>query len=170
MAVKSKTGTEETTKLNGKVLGKRSVAQIIKQYHETDSAVELELSNAEIMSLIDVGSDIEERRRAIDKEVKAEVEPIKDILLQLGQANKKKNMEGHRGKCTIGPSTKTLTGTATQLAALLKKEGKVKLFDSLLTVRVTDAKKFLGEDILFKSKFFTSERKEYSTVSLKSKE
>jgi hypothetical protein len=165
---KIKQTEETTTRLEGKVVGKqRTAEQIVKQWHTVDTIEQLNLNESEIEMLIDHGTKIEERRRSIDKEVKSVVEPIKDILLQSATAVKWKHKEGSDGKCDIGPSTKTLTGTASELYKLLQKEKKAKLFNSLLTVRVTDAKKFLGEDILFKSGFFRSERREYGTVSLK---
>jgi hypothetical protein len=165
---KVKQKSTESTALDGRVESKvRTAAEIVKQWHQVDTIEQLNLSESDLEMLIDHGTDIEERRREIDKEVKSMVEPIKDILLQSASKLKWKHKEGHEGKCDIGPSTKTITGTATELLKLLKKEGKVKLFNNLLTVRVTDAKKFMGEDILFKSGFFFSERKEYGTVSLK---
>jgi hypothetical protein len=146
-----KTKVEEAKKAEAKLTGrtKRQVGTIIEAWHKVDSIEELNLSEAEVKAMIDEGLAIDEIRKAMDKKIKAFLDPIKDMLKELAKRHGFTYKEGIEGACEISPSSKTVTGTATELKQLLKKEGKSQLFDSLLTVKITDAKKFLGDDILF---------------------
>jgi hypothetical protein len=165
---KVKQDLETSVKTNGKVIGKgRQVVVILRLVEQGQSLEELQLTENEIKQLIDYATEIEEMRREIAQSVKNFVDPIKKLLVEHAKENNWKHKDGNLGKCDIAASSTTITGTATELIQILKKEGKTKLFDSLVSIRVTDSKKFLGEDILFKSGFFKMDRKEFGTVSLK---
>lgn len=131
------------------------------------SALVNSLTPEEVISLVDVGTEIEEQRRSIDKDVKFYVEPIKALLLNLAKQLKKKEIKGSEKRIAkIGRASKTTMGTATSFVKdVLKKEGKLNLFDQLVNVKLTEAKKYLGEDALKGFIKVTSE--EYGSVALK---
>lgn len=147
-----------------KVEVKRSVAEILENY--LDSGLEgLNLSASELILLIDNGAELDEKRKAVAKEVDAVVTPTKKLLLALAKQGKWKSKAGKIGLCKIGGgSTTVIDGTPTEFAALLKKEGKLHLFDELVSIKIGDTKKYLGEDAL--TGFMHSDIEEYGSVSL----
>lgn len=167
---KATVGTELEPSPGGapqKVSVQRSVRSILEAYQ--DNGLEgLVLSAEEIGLLIDSGVELDEKRKAIMKEVDNVVGPTKKLLLALAERDKWKRKSGKVGDCKIGAGSSTvIDGTVTQFAALLKKEGKLHLFDDLVNIKITDTKKYLGEDAL--KDFMHSDTKEYGTVSLSKK-
>ena len=71
---------------------------------------------------------------------------------------------GKNAKCKIGPSTTAVVGVKPFLA-LLKRLGKVALVPDLLKVKITEAKKYLGEIAL--EDVTDSQTEPYGSVSLK---
>jgi hypothetical protein len=53
------------------------------------------------------------------------------------------------------------------LIKLLKEEGKLKYADDLLGVKLTEAKKYLGEKVLLDHGFISTETTTYGSVSFK---
>lgn len=49
---------------------------------------------------------------------------------------------------SMASSSTVFTCTVTKFVALLKKEGKLKLVDDLLSIKLGDVKKYLGEEVL----------------------
>lgn len=102
------------------------------------------LTESEVKLLIDRGSDIDANIKYLTRQLKA----IKLGVLEYARRNKLKTIEGQRATAKISDSTTTTTGTVTEFAKLLKKEGKIELFDELTKVQLTEAKKYLGEAAL----------------------
>jgi len=105
----------------------------------------------------------------MQKDLVKEVKVIKETLMAYGKKHKIKDILGVDGKAVISASTHTVTGSATQLAKLLKKEGKTKLFDTLVGVKLGEAKKYLGEMALKQYKFITSKTESYGKIGFKPK-
>lgn len=125
----------------------------------------LRLTQQELVLLIDNGSTLDEQRKAITKEVERIVAPTKMLLLALAEQQKWKVKAGKIGECKIGAGSSTkIKGTVTEFAILLKNEGKLELFNDLVSIKIGETKKYLGEDAL--KNFMEVESKEYSSVSL----
>ena len=121
------------------------------------------LNDSELTALVDQAYfwDLEQ------KELAGRVKNAKTILLRNARAQEWKSYSGESAACKIGKSTKSIMGTVKEFLQLLKREGKMKLLDDLLKVKLGDAKKYLGEDAL--NGFLTEETEEYGSVSLKKK-
>lgn len=166
---KTKTTTAQKTEL--KVVKteevQRDTTELLGLYM-TDELDLTTLTPSELAALIDRAAELEDKRKTIAKEVDAVVSPTKKLLLEVAKASGKKVLNGKTGTCKIGASSTThILGTPTEFAALLKKEGKLELFDSLVGIRLGDTKKYLGEDAL--KDFVKVETEEYGTVSIGSK-
>jgi hypothetical protein len=143
---------------------RRSVQEILAAY-ASEGLENFVLTKEELISLIDNGAELEDKRRKIAKEVDAVVTPTKALLLALAEKDKWKEKSGKIGVCKIGGGSSTIIGgTVTDFAALLKREGKLHLFNDLVSVKLGDSKKYLGEDAL--KDFMHSDTREYSSVSL----
>jgi len=104
--------------------------------------------------------------KILDKDIKL----IKTAIMTFGRATKTKTLMGRGGgSFTIGPSTTTTYGGATELAKLLKKYDKLDLFDEMTSVKVTEVKKYLGEATLESEGFMSKGSKEYGRITLKTK-
>lgn len=162
---KAKTKTTAAVREDrGQKVGRRPIETILSLYK---SGASLRLSEGEVKLLIDEATKIDEERRMILALTDAVVKPIKEILKGTAKEQGWTEKAGSFGACKISPSTTTITGTVTELDKLLKQERKFNLRDSLVSIKITDAKKFLGEDILFSSGLFRVERDEFGTVSLR---
>jgi len=144
----------------------RTVVEIVTQAVElgVDQVIGT-LTEEELILMIDTGTELEAERREIEKKTEAVVRPVKQILLQVAKAAGWKEKKGTKGKAKVSASTWSDVGTATDLAKILKREGKIALFDELVTVRVGDCKKYLGTEAL--KGFLTPHTEEFGMLSLK---
>lgn len=62
-------------------------------------------------------------------------------------------LETEKAVASARDSTEYLYGDATKLAKILKKLGKIKIFNALVSPKVTECKKYLGEETLKSEKF-----------------
>lgn len=107
---------------------------------------------------------MQETAKALDETVTQ----IKDVLKQWGSLNDIKKLDGYRaGTMSISAKTTTTTKGATELVRLLKKFNKVKAADTVLTVKVGEAKKYLGEAVLIEENFIETQSDPFGTCSLK---
>jgi len=118
------------------------------------------VAKVNIAELIDNAYEWDVEKKKFDTKVKE----AKIILLAHAKQNEWKEKMGKNAKCKIGPSTTAVVGVKPFLA-LLKKLGKVALVPDLLKVKITDAKKYLGEIAL--EDVTDSQTEPYGSVSLK---
>ena len=72
--------------------------------------------------------------------------------------------------CAIGASTPTEQGTPTAFVKILKKEGRLDLADVCLSVKIGEAKKLLGTDVLEEEGFIkTGKVNKFASLSFKRK-
>lgn len=168
---KSKEAVEPGAPASGAGTKVRTLKELVEAHNEAENekdllAVVQSLTAEEIVLMVNAGTDIEDQRRAIDKEVKATVEPVKKLLVALAQEVKKRTFRGTEGRvATVARGSKTTMGTVTEFVKILKREGKLGLFDSLVSVKLTETKKYVGEDAL--KGFITVTPIEYNSVSMK---
>lgn len=151
-----------------KVVYPRSVPEILKEVGKLKVETLKEeviktLTEEEVKSLVDTGAEMDAEQKDLAKIVKA----VKVVLMAHAKENKWKEKNGDRALCTIKKRTISIMAVATQLAKFLKKEGKSKLFDSLVKVEVTPCKKYLGEVALEEGGLLKTESEEYGSASLK---
>ena len=118
------------------------------------------VAKVNIAELIDNAYEWDVEKKKFDTKVKE----AKIVLLAHAKQNEWKEKMGKNAKCKIGPSTTAVVGVKPFLA-LLKKLGKVALVPDLLKVKITDAKKYLGEIAL--ADVTDSQTEPYGSVSLK---
>lgn len=106
---------------------------------------------------------------AAQKELKAEADLIKKFVLEYAKANQQKTFDYVRGSAQIGASSHSEYGTATALARILKKLKKMDIFDTLVSVKIGEVKKYIGEAVLLEEKFIKVKTEPYGKVTLKSK-
>ena len=145
-----------------RVVQPRSVSAILNESAIHGDVLET-LTEQELKGLIDSGAEMDAEQKDLAKTVKM----IKVVLVAHAKENKWKEKAGDRATCLIKKSTKSIMAMATKLAKFLKKEGKSKLFDSLVKVEVTPCKKYLGEVALEEGELLKTETEEYGSVSLK---
>jgi hypothetical protein len=118
------------------------------------------INSKELVRLIDESTARDQQQ----KELAKEVEIAKLILMAKAIQNGLKNFAGENGMVEIKSSESTKM-EATALAELLRNEGKTSLFNNLVSVKVGEVKKVMGEDAIksYSTKTFT----EYASVSLK---
>jgi hypothetical protein len=122
-------------------------------------------SSEDIALITDYGTLINELTKEFEKDIKL----IRANVLEYAKRTKTKKMAGKVGQYNIGKSTTTEYGGATELAKLLKKFGKINLFDEMTSVKVTEVKRYLGEKTLELEGFMKKSSNEYGKVTLKRK-
>lgn len=157
MTRKIRTKSKQET-VEGQVKRKcRTVTQIgeeqnvaVKQETESDQEVMIKalatgLTDTEIGVMADYFLNETEKIKKIEEAI----EWIKPLLKMsaVEQDWKRKFGEVAEAKA-MASSTTTFTCTVTKFVALLKKENKLKLVDDLLSIKLGDAKKYLGEETL----------------------
>lgn len=120
-----------------------------------------ELTDLEIDVLVDAATELD----IVGKECVATVKMAKAVLLQHAKTLKWKTRATDKSICKIGPNSSSEIGVK-DLAKLLKKMEKSALFVDLVKVKITDAKKYLGEHSL--APITVTDTEEYGSVSLKS--
>uniref|UniRef100_A0A6M3M035 Uncharacterized protein n=1 Tax=viral metagenome TaxID=1070528 RepID=A0A6M3M035_9ZZZZ len=143
---------------------KGAVAKKQRSPDELIRTVEVEdvetMTDSELEALIDSATGWDMTAKSQAKKVKE----AKELLLAHAKANSWKTRVGATGACKIGPSSKT-TILATAFVRVLKKLGKIDLVDDLLSVKLGEAKKYVGEVPL--EPISEVDTEEYGTVSLK---
>lgn len=148
----------------GGELQEKVAARTEKEMLEHFSALGDSLSSIEVSRVVDIGVVANEQL----KELGEKVALAKSILLQYAKLNKLKEIEGSKGLAKIGASSTTeQTGTVKDFVEILKTEGKKHLLYDLISVKVGDAKKLLGEEAL--KTFFKKKTEDYGSVTLKIK-
>ena len=120
---------------------KRSFEVLIKEV--TTKTAAAGLLNDEVAELIDHAGELDALRKELDVKVKK----AKAILLKNAEEKSWKMQAGEKLAAKISPSTKTEIPVKPFLS-LLKKLKKAAMASDLLSVRIGDAKKYLGEDVL----------------------
>lgn len=145
----------------------RSAAELTDRItSSSEAAVHIagDLKDGEIKSLIDHAYSMQETAKALDETVSQ----IKDVLKQWGSINDVKSLDGLRtGAMKISAKSTTTTKGATELVRLLKKYNKVKAADTVLSVKIGEAKKYLGEAVLIEENFIDTKSDPFGTCSLR---
>ena len=117
------------------------------------------VAKVSIVELIDIACEWDIEKKRLD----AKVKEAKAILLANAKVTGWKEKMGKKAVCKIGPSTVAVIGVNPFLS-LLKKQGKLNLVQDLLKVKITEAKKYLGEIAL--EDVTDSQTEPYGSVSL----
>ena len=131
-----------------------NVLQVASQMSETDRKV-----------LVDFALHCYEQKQHYESMLKT----AKEILMTYGHENDKKNLSTLTTSCIIGPASNTVTGTPTELVKLLKKMGKTELADTILSVKIGEAKKYLGQAMLEAEGFLKTVTEEFGKITIKQK-
>jgi len=143
------------------VEGKKKVGKGSEQIEKMDSnALMAQKELIEMKNLVDVACTWDIKKKELD----AKVKEAKSTLLNYAEEHEIKLISGKTAKCKIGPNTTSFIAIKPFLA-LLKKIGKTNLVPDLLKVKMTDAKKYLGEVVL--EDIISSDTDEYGSVTLK---
>ena len=139
----------------------RSVELILEEL-DSSTAVDVSknLTEAEVMALVDYGLECDEAAKAHAAIAKA----IKSIVLPVAKADKWKLKAGSVGTAKIGASSSTVV-VPTDMVKVLARIKKQALFDTLFSVKIGEVKKYLGEDVLKQASTVTTEP--FGTVSFK---
>lgn len=146
---------------------KESVKDLRERFMTMDAEQALKtLSDAEIKQLLAVYTEMTAAIKTANKELKH----FKELLMESAQEDEwltlqTKLPDGRSATAIITPSTETEMGTTREFAQILRDEGKFHLLDDLTKVKLTDAKKILGEDAL--SDFISTTTEKYGKVTLK---
>jgi len=135
----------------------------LRSYDELvrEKSVEIaSLQEKEILALIEQGCTEDLERKRFDKRVKF----AKSLLLGAAKAGEWKTKAAAMATCSIGGATTMEVGVKAFIK-LLKKVGKIDLFESLLKVQIGEAKKYIGSADL--EEIADIEHEEYGSVTLK---
>ena len=135
----------------------RSADEVIRTVEAGDAGT---ITDSELESLIDTATSWDMTAKSQAKKAKE----AKLLLLAHAKEHSWKTRAGVTGACKIGPSSKT-TILATAFVRVLKKLGKIALFDELVSVRLGEAQKYVGAVPLEPISEVKTE--DYGTVSLK---
>jgi hypothetical protein len=133
---------------------KQAVRKIEFQEYEALAKVD------ELRLMVDEGFALNEKVKEGEKRLKE----IRTELLKYAEDTNTKVLQGFLAKVEIRPTTSTEIEPG-KLKALLTKMSKASLFYELLKVKITDAKKYLGEETLRPISKTTTE--EYGSISYK---
>ena len=140
----------------------KPVSLLIKELEETEIENLRELSEEELVSLFDAGLKL----KSTMDDAKAKYELVRAAILKNAKEHGWKEKEGTECVVKISSST-TSTMSPRDLAKVLKELKKTELLDSLISVRIGDCKKYLGE--VFLEPYMEVKSEEYGTVSIKPK-
>ena len=101
------------------------------------------------------------------KFLKKNVDSGKPTLLEYAKENRLISLYGDLSMAKISDKTETDL-SASKAIKILEKEGKMKLLDEILTVSVTNFKRYLGADIYDRAA--TKNVHEFASISLKKRE
>ena len=121
------------------------------------------LQDEERVALVDYALDCGERSKALEAREKA----AKQLLMVYAENESKKDLSTSSNSCKVGASSSTETGTPTQLIRILKDERKLNLVDDILSVKVGEAKKYLGEKFLEAKGFIKKVSEPYGRLTIK---
>ena len=139
--------------------GPRRIEELIAKGVDLDKVAKT-LTAEEIERLVDRGYDQDQ----IMKDAKAEVEPIKKLLLANAKNGEWKTRTGQNALCSIGKSTSTII-QPTVLLGKLREIGKKHLFDTVFKVAIQPVKDYVGLDSI--KEIVEYETEEYGKVTLK---
>lgn len=122
-----------------------------------------DMTKEDLLILIDAGSDWQDEAKRVGDCLK----DVKDMVKKYAELNNMTETETDRVICKISPSTKTIPGTIKAFVKILVDEGKRHLQNEVLNVKITNAKKYLGEDAL--KDWLKTETNKFGSVSLKKK-
>jgi hypothetical protein len=157
-----KKGTQQTS-----MKAKESVKELRSRFMEMDvEEAQESLSEAEVKKLIVTYAEMTASVKAAGKELKR----FKELMVEKAREDEWVTTRstlpgGHCATVIITPTTETKIGTTREFAQILRDEGKFHLFDELTKVKLTEAKKILGEDAL--SDFISTDVERYGKVTLK---
>lgn len=145
---------------------KESVKELRARFMEMDDTEVQELTETEVKKLLVAYSEMAAAIKTANKEIKK----FKELLAWMAKEDEwltlqTKLPDGHSATAIITPTTESKMGTTREFAQILRDEGKFHLFDDLTKVKLTDAKKILGEDAL--STFISTFTEKYGKVTLK---
>lgn len=92
---------------------------------------------------------------------------IKGALLGFAKHADVKTLKAEVAQMSVRASTTSTVGSATKLVALLKKMKKVKAADAILSIKIGEAKKYLGEQTLRDEKLYSTETSTFGSVTIK---
>lgn len=127
-----------------------------------DIGVNLRTTEAEIVELVTEGY-------FLDREIKKKEErksALRVMLIEEAKGRKVKALDGTDCYAAFGDSEPTLPIDVRKFLALVKKLGKEKLIDVMVSVKITEAKKYLGEAAL-EGLLKKGEKVEWSSLSYK---
>jgi len=128
---------------------------------EKKAKVEFGVSEEQaIISMVDRAYELDVEQKKLAKELRE----LKDTLLKSAEKQGVREYAGNIATCRIGPKTTTEIGVKA-FVKLLKDVGKGNLFADLLKVKITEAKRYLGEVVLEDIAEVTIE--EYGSISFK---
>lgn len=120
------------------------------------------ITKEEIDSLLDVGVKLDGERKDLDGWVKK----IKTILLEYAKDNSIREITSNISTAKISNTTHTNINPS-KFVKLLKQLGKLNLFDKIMKVGITEAKKYIGLDDI--NSISDTATEEYGSVSIKNK-
>lgn len=139
----------------------RTYEEIIRSVKgEKVEEVAITLSDREVLVLIDAGL-VEDVQQKI---LKKRVDVVKAILKEDAKMAGWHERAGELGTCVISPST-TTTMKASDLRVLLDELKKPHLFEDLVSVKIGEVKKYLGEEVI--KPYVVETPEEFASVSLK---
>lgn len=133
------------------------ISEALRQMLEAKS-----LTGKEVNLLIDSLGLEDTTAKALAERVKVG----KAVLLEYAKGKKLRKLFGDDYEAPVSDSTKS-TIKASKAIKIMEKEGKLKLFDSVLTVGVENFKKYLGSDLYDKNIMKTTEL--FASISIKKK-
>jgi len=124
----------------------------------------VELGAEELQDLIDSWAEIDKQAKHLAYVAKR----IKDAVQERANMDNWRTMAGRKFEAEVGDTVKTVVvGTPTDLARLLKKEKRMELFNTIVSIKVGEAKKLLGTDALEKNGIIKFETKEKDRVIIR---
>jgi len=160
MTTKTRTAKEKVRKIRVKRKGERAYSDLTSM---TPTELAGTLSEVEVETLIDIAA----RKDAECKDLTKSVKKAKAILLKEAEASGwKSKTTSANAEAKISPSTSTSIPVE-PFIKLLHKMKKVKQLKDFVAVKVGDAKKYLGDDVL--ETIWDVNTEKYGSVSLKQK-
>ena len=156
---------QETKPMQGTVLESKSeeaqLDKLLQRSHSNVSSFSESVTKEELEFLVETGCKINEQISSQKKTL----DGIKNIFKKTAEVKNKRSFLGRKfGKATVSDKS-FRTINPTEFVKYLKKIGKQGLFNSFVSVKVTDAIKSFGEEALDKT--ISTDTKEYYQCSFK---
>lgn len=125
-----------------------------------------DLTEEECIMLIDYIGGADRRMKAALQNLQL----LRGMVFENAKKHEWKELAGEAAKAKIKSNTPATYGDATALAKILKKLGKIKLFNGMVKPSVTQIKKTLGESVLRDEGFMKDgETTEYYSLTISAK-